>query len=68
MKPTAVFLMYIGMLVFDAAVLAGTAYLIADRGWSAWWMLVAVCICTGSNPRRIIEAANRTTAQGSGDL
>jgi hypothetical protein len=49
-------LIYFGMLVFDAAVLGGFAYLVAERGWSAWWMLLAVLMCSGSNPSKIIEA------------
>jgi hypothetical protein len=48
-------LIYFGMLIFDAAVLAGFAYLVADKGWSAWWMLLAVLMCSGSSPRKIIE-------------
>jgi len=47
---------YIGMLLFDAAVLAGAAFLIAERDWSAWWMLAAFFICAGSNPKGIITA------------
>jgi hypothetical protein len=39
-------LMYATMLAFDFAVLAGTAYLI-ERGWSAWWMLLALLIVAG---------------------
>jgi hypothetical protein len=48
-------LIYFGMLTFDAAVLGGFAYLGSEKGWSAWWMLLAVLMCSGSNPSKIIE-------------
>ena len=54
MSAAAFIIIYACMLVFDLSVLAGTVYLIADRGWSAWWMLFAVFVCEGSNPRRMI--------------
>jgi hypothetical protein len=60
MNAAAIVLIYCGMLAFDAAVLGGTVYLIAERGWSAWWMLAAVIICAGSNPRRPIDAVRGT--------
>lgn len=66
MKPVAIFLMYIGMLVFDTTVLAGTVYLIEERGWSAWWVLAAVIIGSESSPRRIIETASGLTAKAPG--
>lgn len=43
------------MLCFDAFILSGTAYLIAVFGWSSWWMALAVLMCAGSNPEKIIE-------------
>lgn len=46
---------YFWMLVFDIAVLAGTAFLVSERGWSAWWMLLAVLITAGSNPRNLVN-------------
>ncbi|MFZ3286623.1 MAG: hypothetical protein WA191_07205 [Telluria sp.] len=49
-------LIYLGMLTFDSIVLGGTAYLIAERGWSAWWILLAVLMAAGSNPRPLINA------------
>ena len=66
MRNSTVLWMYFGMLLFDLAVLAGTAFLIADRGWSAWWMLFAFLMCAGSNPRYLIRAiqhANITTSK-----
>lgn len=54
MSAAALIIIYACMLAFDLSVLAGTVYLIADRGWSAWWMLFAVFVCAGSNPRRMI--------------
>ncbi len=47
---------YFWMLVFDIAVLAGTAFLVSERGWSAWWMLLAVLMAAGSNPRYLVNA------------
>jgi hypothetical protein len=52
-----VLMAYTAMLVFDFAIFFGTAYLISEKDWSAWWLLLAVVICTGSNPRRILETA-----------
>ena len=54
MSPIAFIIIYACMLAFDLAVLAGTVYLIADLGWSAWWMLLAIFVCEGSSPRRLI--------------
>jgi hypothetical protein len=42
---------YIAMLAFDLAVMAGTAYLVANRDWSVWWFLFALLVCAGSNPK-----------------
>ena len=52
---TAVVIMYFGMLLFDLAVLAGTAWLVAQRGWSPWWFAFAFVVCVGSSPGRYIE-------------
>lgn len=62
MSAAAVIAIYGLMLAFDFAVLAGAAYLIAERGWSAWWMLAAVIIDTGSNPRNLIALAQKCGA------
>ena len=56
MNNLTILAIYTAMLVFDFAVLAGAAYLIADRGWSSWWLLAAVLICAGSNPINILKA------------
>lgn len=56
MNAAALIGIYVGMLVFDAAVLAGTVYLIGWKEWSPWWMVLAVFMCAGSNPRRLIAA------------
>jgi len=58
MSQLPLLMIYTGMLIFDFAVLAGTAYLIAKHNWSAWWMLLAVFMCAGSNPKRLILAWN----------
>lgn len=57
MNPIAVIVLYALMSVFDLPVLAGTAYLVAREGWSAWWFLVTIFICAGSTPRHLILAA-----------
>lgn len=57
MSTTAFILIYGLMLAFDLAVLAGTAFLIAERGWSAWWMALAVLMCFGSNPGKLMQIA-----------
>jgi len=62
MNPIAIIILYALMLAFDLSVLAGAAYLVAREGWSAWWFLPAVIICTGSNPRRLILAAQGVAA------
>lgn len=49
---------YTIMILFDLIVIVGTAYLIVNFDWSAWWMLVAVIICTGSNPRMFFKDEN----------
>ena len=51
MTPTTTMLIaYIAMLAFDLAVMAGTAYLVAERDWSAWWFLFAMFVCCGASP------------------
>ena len=57
MSTTAFILIYGLMLAFDLAVLAGTAFLISERGWSAWWMVFAFLMCTGSYPGRLMQIA-----------
>jgi len=62
LNPIALIVIYALMLAFDLSVLAGTVYMIAREGWSAWWLLAAVLICAGSNPRRLILAAQGMSA------
>lgn len=57
MNTGALILIYGMMLAFDLAVLAGTAFLIAERGWSAWWMALAFLMCLGSYPGRLMKIA-----------
>jgi hypothetical protein len=54
----ALILIYALMIVFDAFVLGGCVYLIVAHNWSAWWMLLAVLMAGGSNPKRLILAVN----------
>jgi hypothetical protein len=34
------------VLLYDIALLAGTAYLVGWQGWSPWWFLAAACFFT----------------------
>ena len=47
--------MYIAMLVFDAAVLAGFIYLIVEKNWSPWWFALALFIMMGSLPKTFLK-------------
>lgn len=55
-QSVAVVAVYFGMLLFDAFIMAGAAYLVARHEWSAWWVLAAIFVCAGSNPARAIKA------------
>jgi hypothetical protein len=55
MKDSYRMLMYFGMLVFDLSLLAGTAWLVAERDWSAWWFALTFFICCGSSPRNFFS-------------
>jgi hypothetical protein len=61
MSAGAFILIYGLMLAFDLATLAGTAFLIAERGWSAWWMALAVLMCLGSYPGKLMQIAKGCT-------
>lgn len=65
MSQIALITLYTLMLAFDLAVLAGTAHLIDSRGWSGWWLLVAVFICSGSSPRWVVDAALKARKAGA---
>jgi len=55
MKDSYRMLMYFGMLVFDLSILAGTAWLVAERGWSGWWFALTFFICCGSSPKNFFS-------------
>ena len=57
MSSIALITIYGLMLVFDAFILAGTAFLVSERGWSAWWFVLAVVMCAGSYPGKIMQIA-----------
>jgi uncharacterized membrane protein len=59
MKDSYRMLMYFGMLVFDITVLAGTTWLVAERGWSGWWFALTVFICSCSSPRVFFPTQER---------
>lgn len=52
-------LIYLGMLAFDFGIIAGSVYMVAAHGWSAWWVLAGVIICIGSNPMNVIRVWNK---------
>lgn len=54
MSSIALVIIYALMLVFDAAVIGGTVWLIVERNWSAWWVLAAYLFAAGSNPKNMI--------------
>ncbi|QRG06153.1 hypothetical protein EZH22_24720 [Xanthobacter dioxanivorans] len=44
---------YVAMLVFDLAIMAGTAYAVFWLGFSGWWFALAVLIISGSSPKKL---------------
>ena len=34
----------ISVLVYNAALIAGTVWLVGWHGWSGWWFLLAMCL------------------------
>ena len=32
------------IVLYNLSILSGTVYLIIEYNWSAWWMLLAVCV------------------------
>ena len=32
------------IVLYNLSILSGTVYLIIEYNWSAWWMLLAVCL------------------------
>ena len=57
MSSIALITIYGLMLAFDAFILAGTAFLVSERDWSAWWFVLAVVMCIGSYPGKIMQIA-----------
>lgn len=53
-------IIYMFMLVFDLAVVAGAVWLIGWNGWSPWWMLMAALVMLGSSPSSMIKAWKST--------
>ncbi len=50
-----IFALYAAMAIFDLAVLAGTVWLVGWHQWDPWWMLLAMLIIAGSNPKELIK-------------
>ena len=38
------FMVILVAVLYNLSILAGTAYLVAERGWSGWWFLFALII------------------------
>jgi|GEM_PF-1883261 len=58
---TAAVIMYMFMLVFDFALFAGTAFLITQYDWSAWWMAFALYVAACVAPGTIISILTNKT-------
>jgi 1,4-dihydroxy-2-naphthoate octaprenyltransferase len=39
------------VVIYNLAILAGTVFLIVEYDWSAWWMLLAVCLLGTSSSK-----------------
>lgn len=50
-------IVYLGMVLFDFAMYAGCAYLVAFEGWSGWWFLLAYVFTHGNDPRYLLREA-----------
>lgn len=47
----------IAVMIYNLAVLAGCAYLVAAHGWSAWWFVLAyLCLAGVGGSRKETEA------------
>lgn len=46
---------YFMMSVFDLVVLGAFLWLISEKGWDPWWMLLAVTIIGRSNPKGFLK-------------
>lgn len=55
MKPGHKVMLYFLMISFDVFVLAGSAYLVEWRGWSAWWFVLALLMTGESSPWKLME-------------
>lgn len=49
-------IMYGMMLIWDFIVLYGIFYLIDQRAWNSWWVLVGIIICSASNPKFLLNS------------
>ena len=38
-------------VIYNLTILAGTVFLIVEYDWSAWWMLLAVCLLVTSGSK-----------------
>lgn len=54
---------YIAMLAFDLAVLGGTAYLVDQREWSAWWFVLSIAVLMSTTPTVTLNALRATKAK-----
>lgn len=49
MNAGAAVVVFLGVILYNLAIIAGAVYLIAERDWSAWWMLAAVFLLAGGS-------------------
>jgi hypothetical protein len=55
-------LAYVGMLAFDAFIIAGTTYMVSEKAWSPWWFLLAVLIMAGNSPNLYTKKSGKDAA------
>jgi len=56
--------LYFFMTVADLAILGGTVWLIGWQGWNPWWIVLAIILTAGTDPKRFLKS---DSAYKSGD-
>lgn len=51
------FMVVLAVVLYNFSILAGTAYLVAERDWSGWWFLLAVAIMANAKTGSAIGAS-----------
>ena len=52
------FMVVLVCVIYNLSILAGTAYLVAERGWSGWWFLLAVLILANAKTGSFANASS----------